>query len=111
MYKTTTPACPGFSRSVSFLFGTLLTAVLMLSLPARAEDVDDQYVHVLTTMQQGALMKTAGNNDVALPKSREAQTALQVFRKAHPEWNPKVAAFRANVIVEKIAALTGETPG
>jgi hypothetical protein len=73
--------------------------------------VDDQYVHVLTTMQQGDLMKTSGNNDAALAKYREAQRALQIFRKDHPEWNPKIASFRASLIAEKIAAITGGAPG
>ena len=62
-------------------------------------------------MQQGDLMKTAGNNDGALAKYREAQRALQAFKKDHPEWNPKIVNFRASLIAEKISAITGETPG
>jgi hypothetical protein len=114
MHKTIkpahTPLPPSFGFS-SFALRTVFAVLFALCLVVRAEDIDDQYVHALTTMQQGDLMKAAGNNDGALAKYREAQHALQVFKKDHPEWNPKIVAYRASVIADKISAITGETPG
>ena len=88
------------------LFGTLL----MFCGAARAEDVDDQYVHVLVLMQQGDVLKTSGDNTAAVAKYRAAQAALAAFRKDHPDWNVKVVNYRSNTIVAKIIEITGEAP-
>jgi hypothetical protein len=121
MCKTKNPGCRP-ATTQEFLFSTggtrcfgLLLVVLMLilaSVAARAQEVDDQYVQVLTLVQQGDALKTAGDNTAALAKYRAAQDALKVFRKDHPDWNTKVVGYRSNSIVAKIAEITGETiPG
>src|SRR5438034_10614181 len=114
MYKTLKLSRPSAPLNLPFLLALLFALAFTLVLTTRGiaqtQDVDDQYVHVLAIAQQGEALKTAGDNTGALAKYREAQKAMQVFRKDHPDWNVKVVTFRSNIITEKIAALTGETP-
>ena len=86
-------------------------AALFLSLSgARAEGPDDQYVRIYTLIQDADKLNSGDRPSEALPKYREAQTALLQFQKGYPDWNVKVISFRLNYVTAKIAAVSPHVP-
>jgi hypothetical protein len=71
----------------------------------QAGERDERYVAVFDTIQQADALSDSGKLAAAATKYREAQSALQAFRRAYPDWNPKTVSFRLNYLAEKIAAL------
>ena len=65
---------PYASKWVSVL---VLAAVLTALWPARAEEADDQYVHVFNLIRQAETLEKNDQRAPALAKYREAGIALQ----------------------------------
>lgn len=77
---------------------------------ARAAGADDQYLAIYGLIQAGDTLEKSGQNAGALTKYLEAQTQLQKFQQANPDWNPKVVNFRLNYLASRIAAVSAATP-
>ena len=85
-------------------------ALLLLTLPARAQSPDDQYVRVYNIIQAGDALNNSGQPAEALTKFLEAQSALARLQKQFPDYNVKVVSFRLNYLNAKIAAVTPKVP-
>jgi len=81
-----------------------ILAILMISWPARAEEDEDRFLHIVDIIQQADALETKGNTNAALAKYREAQSALRDFHRTYLYWNPKVVAYRSKYLADKIAA-------
>jgi hypothetical protein len=79
---------------------------LMAAFSTMAEDRDGEFLRIYGLIQDADTLDQNGQTAPALAKYRTAQAALQKFRVANPDWNTKVAAFRANYLTGKVAALT-----
>src|SRR5882762_5174141 len=88
-----------------------LALVLMLvlsSLCARADVLDDQYVRIYNLIQEADLLNSNGQINQSLSKYLDAQNALQKFHRINPDWNPKVVNFRLNYLTTKVAAASSQ---
>ena len=77
---------------------------------ARADGPDDQYVTVYNTIQEADALNSGGQSSRALPKYREAETALLNFQKGYPDWNTSVVEFRLRYVRTAISALLAKGP-
>ena len=77
---------------------------------ARADGPDDQYVGVYNTIQEADALSSNGQSSRALPKYREAETALLNFQKSYPDWNASVVEFRLRYVRTAISALLAKGP-
>jgi hypothetical protein len=75
------------------------------SAPARADDLDDEYVKILFVIRQGDDLAASGSVAQAKAKYDQALRALVAFQKAHPNYNPKMVTFRLNEVIDKVGAL------
>ena len=89
---------------------SVIVALLLSWSGARAEGPDDQYVRIYTLIQDADKLNSGDRPSEALPKYREAQTALLQFQKGYPDWNVKVISFRLNYVTAKIAAVSPHVP-
>src|SRR5438874_8622014 len=87
-------------------FSAVALALLVSLSPARAEEPEDQYLRIYTTIEQADTLNNKGDAAQALTKYREAYTSLKNFQRSHPEWNAKTVSFRLNYLVDKITNLT-----
>jgi hypothetical protein len=111
MIFTDTPARSGGLVSSSHASGNWRWLVfvlvgLMAAFSTMAEDRDGEFLRIYGLIQDADTLDQNGQTAPALAKYRTAQAALQKFRVANPDWNTKVAAFRANYLTGKVAALT-----
>lgn len=90
------------------LFAAVASALLLFSLPARAEIADDQYVGIYNEIQDADALEEKQPLQ-ALAKYTEAQTALQRFQRVNPNWNTKIVDFRLEYLASKITILTAQT--
>ncbi len=93
------------------LFAPVLWVLAALLLPAGVRAQDDQYLQIYTQIQQADAQNASGEREPALARYREAQSALQIFQRHYPEWNPKVVSFRLNYVAGKVAELSSRMPG
>src|SRR5882724_10328521 len=91
-------------------FAMLIATVLVSMVSAHGQGSDDQYVHIYNQIQEGELLESNGQSNQALAKYLEAQTALQRFQRAHPEWNAPVVKFRLSYLESKIAGFSAKAP-
>jgi cytochrome c-type biogenesis protein CcmH/NrfG len=91
----------------------LLTGALALSSVAsvRADGTDDQYVRIFSMIQEADGLSDRNDTRQALAKYLEAQTSLQQFQKAFPEWSPDVVKFRLNYLSTQIGTLSTKAQG
>lgn len=75
-----------------------------------AGNLDDEYVRIFNLIQEADSLNSAQPQQ-ALAKYREAQNALQSFRKEAPNWSPSIVSFRLDYLSSQIAALTSHSPG
>jgi len=85
---------------------SVIIALLLGCLAARAQGSDDQYISIYSLIQEAGKFTNSGQPGEALEKYREAQTALQQFQKHYPQWNPNVISFRLNDVAAKIADMS-----
>src|SRR5262245_52383028 len=90
------------------LFVILAVSVLLAIQQTHAQGSDDQYVLIYNQIQEAEQLENVGQANQALAKYLEAQTALQRFQKAHPEWNPPVVRFRLSDLDAKVTKLSGK---
>ncbi len=93
-----------------------LLAFALLVLPGllltpRAQAQDEEYLQIYTQIQQADAQGNSGERAEALAKYREAQSALQIFQRHYPDWNPRVVGFRLNYVAARVAELSSRTPG
>lgn len=81
----------------------VVLALLMLALLpcARGEVADDKYIHIYALIEEGDALSSSQPTQ-ALVKYHEAQTALEKFHKAYPDWNSQVVNFRLNYLASKL---------
>src|SRR5882672_9714851 len=85
-------------RAVSFVF------VLALVGSALADELDDQYLKILSTVDQAEVLEQAGKLDDAKTKYLAVQKALLAIKKADPTWKPNMVAHRLASVEAKLAA-------
>jgi hypothetical protein len=92
--------------------GMILLALLLALRATGAESADDQYIRVVSIVDQADTLGTKGQADSAKTKYQEARNILLELKKNDPTWNPKMVSFRLNYVTEKITALSqpGSTP-
>jgi len=90
-------------------FSIVLALLLALS-GARAEGPDDHYLRIFNLIREADKRNSGGQSSEALPKYLEARTALEQFRKGHPDWNVAAVSFRLNYVADKIAVLSARFP-
>ena len=102
------PAVEKQVRANLMRFSGLLVLALLLgvSLPARADLGDDQYLQIYTVIQQADELNSSGKAALAKAKYQEAQTALKGFKTDYPNWNVKLVTYRLNYVAQKLAALS-----
>jgi tetratricopeptide (TPR) repeat protein len=91
---------------MKFLFGVAMLFLLVAPPGARAETADDQYVGIYNLIQQGDALNENGQFASAMTKYVQAQTDLQRFQAASPDWNVKVVSFRLRYLAAKIALIS-----
>jgi tetratricopeptide (TPR) repeat protein len=85
-----------------------ITAILILFsvagiLCARAQQsADSQYVNLYGQIQRADGLASSGDLRQALAEYTSAQTQLQQFQYAFPDWNPKIITFRLKYLAGKI---------
>lgn len=93
-----------------FAFAAVLSLAFLLT-PARAQEgPDDQYVVIYGMIQQADNLAANGQPREALGEFQAAQTELQKFAKANPEWNPRIINFRTSYLADRIAAVSALLP-
>lgn len=88
----------------------ILVLLLVASRPARAEDPEDQYLRIMTLIEQADSFSTNRQSGSALAKYQKAQVALRDFQKVHPTWNAKLVSYRTKYLAERVAVLTAPPP-
>ena len=93
-------------------YAALVMALLAAGLlPARAqESADDQYLIIYSLIQQADTLAGASDPRPALAQYSEAQSELEKFQNAFPDWNPKIVNFRLKYIAGKIADAEAQLP-
>jgi Tfp pilus assembly protein PilF len=89
---------------------SVIVALLLAVSGARADGPDDQYIRIYTLIQEADRLADSGQPSEALPKYREAQTALQRFQAGYPDWNVQVVKFRLTYVAAKIATVSPRVP-
>lgn len=90
-----------------FRFLVVVLAALILGQGVlRAEDPDETYLDILTLVKQADALNTSGKSLEALRKYQRAQFALKTFQKNHPDWKPKIMAFRTAYLEQKVDQLS-----
>jgi hypothetical protein len=92
-----------------FFFLLLVGALFLAVWPASAQQPDDRYLRILSSIQQADALDSSGKPDQALAKYRDAQTALQKFQRGNPNWQPQVVISRLNYLSERITTLAEKT--
>jgi len=82
--------------------------MLAMCVAARAQTADDQYVRIYNQIQEADNLANINQPSQALSKYLEAQTTLQRFQRANPDWNPNVVKFRMNYLATKISGLSAK---
>ena len=86
----------------------LVLAVLLVALQSlHAISEDDQYLQIYNVIELADSLAAKGETAQALSKYREAQIALQSFKKANLNWNTKLVSYRAKYLADRVAALSG----
>src|SRR5258708_18000691 len=99
-----------FSAGRKYLCSLAIAASLVIPLPSRADEPDDIYLRIYTSIQQGDLLSAKGQAEKALAKYKEAATALDQFKRDYPDWNDKAVSYRLTYTTEKVALLSKEAP-
>jgi Flp pilus assembly protein TadD len=86
----------------------LVLTLVLGTLCARADVLDDQYVRIYNLIQEADLLNSSGQINQSLSKYLEAQNALQKFHRINPDWNTKVVNFRLNYLNTKVAAASSQ---
>jgi hypothetical protein len=114
MSVTSTNPLAGFStphrHSLNLInrLSTLVVLGFILSAsPVQADEPDDQYLRIFNLIVQADSASTAGQTGPALAKYREAQAALENFKKTNPDWNTRAVSYRMKYVAGKVVALSG----
>jgi hypothetical protein len=92
---------------IPFLFTAIaVTVVTMASLTYGVTSADDQYLKILTLIEQGDSATANTNSIAAKAKYEQAYTALSEFKKNHPLSNAKAVTFRLKYLTERLSALS-----
>ena len=92
-----------FHRSVS---SALLVALLLFAPSLRADELDDQYLRILSVVGQAEGFQEAGKNEEAKARYQAAQKHLLEIKKADPTWKAAMVAHRLTDVNAKLAALS-----
>src|SRR5579863_6754859 len=82
-----------------------LALFLVLTGAARADGPDDQYLNLYNEVVEADSLQQNGQARAAAAKYHEAQTRLQKFKDANPDWNADVVAFRLQYLADRLEAL------
>jgi hypothetical protein len=97
------------------LFAALtMMSLFVLSPACQADELDDQYLSILSIVQQGDALADKSQWTPALVKYTEAQTALKKFQHDNPLWSTKLVKYRITYVTDKLTnlstkAASGET--
>jgi hypothetical protein len=100
----TQPNRPACSRTLTWLI--LLGLFASLGQVA-GQSLDDDYLQIYYLVQEADTLTGIGQPAQALAKYQKAQKALEQFRTNHPDWNPKVVAYRLSYLSNKLASVQG----
>jgi hypothetical protein len=99
---------PARSRTSIWL---ILLALFAASGQTIAQTIDDDYLQIYFMVQEADTLTGIGQSPQALPKYQKAQKALEQFRAAHPEWNPKIVAYRLSYVSNRLASVSQQDTG
>lgn len=89
-------------------FYCIIIATLTLCLnPARADERDTQYLHILRIIDQADFVLGKGNTNSAVADYRQALTALLALQKNNPGYNNTLVTFRLAYLADQIKSLSG----
>ena len=91
---------------MKFRFAIFCAVFFAAALLARGQNADARYVQIYNMIHEADALATSNQPRQAIPKYREAQTALKNLQTTYPGWQEKVIAFRLNYIAAKLEALT-----
>jgi hypothetical protein len=94
---------PAFAKAFSCF---VLLASFACSSSLRAQTLDDDYIHIFYTIQEGDALSGIGQPAQAQSKYEKAQKALEQFRTVHPEWHSKIIAYRLSYISNKLNSVS-----
>jgi len=94
-------------RTISRFAVAAILIMTFLSAPAlRADEMDDQYLRILNTVDQAEAYEKAGKIEQAKASYQAAQKSLLEIKKADPTWKPTMVAHRLTDVSGKLAGLT-----
>ena len=91
-------------------FGLVVAVVLAALAGAWAGEADDQYIEIYKLIREADTLNDSGQPSQALAKYSYAQTALQKFHKAYPDWNVIAVDYRLHYLAAKIAGVSAKLP-
>ena len=93
------------------LLRVLATATLLVGpVTLFGQAPDDKYVQIYSWIEEADKLKQSGQARSAVTKYLEAQVAIKELQRAHPEWNPKLVAYRLEYISSRLEPLTQPAP-
>jgi len=90
--------------------GLLVAIFVIFSTAAQAQEIEDQYLHVISLADEASSLKTSGKLEPALAKYKEALRALQILQRTYPRWNMNMVSFRMNDLMQNIEELSNKGP-
>ena len=87
-------------------FALALTLVTALVGRAPADELDDQYLKILTAVDQAEALEKEGKADSAKAKYQAIQKALLALKKVDPTWKPNMVAHRLADVQAKLDAMS-----
>jgi chromosome segregation ATPase len=71
---------------------------------------DDDYIGIYQLIQSADAARDLGRITAAREAYTDAQTRLKEMKKAYPDWNERVVAYRLRYIAEKLSGLPADSP-
>jgi hypothetical protein len=94
------------NRLVVVICTVLFCFQTISSFGALAGSLDEQYLQIHELVRQGEDYEMIHMPDRALAKYREAQKQLLKFQRQHPEYDPKMVAFRLGELSRKLTPVS-----
>ena len=100
-----------FMKKFLLCAGVLAALAVAAATSARAQGgSDDDYLRIYGVIAEGDTLDQTGDTPEALAKYTQAQSQLQKFAEANPDWNAPVVKFRLSYLKSKIAELSARPP-
>ena len=87
-----------------FRFIAALSLTVLFATNVRADEMDDRYLTILSTLDQAEELQLRGNPEQSRARYQAAQKALLELKAADPTWKSAMVAHRLTAIAERLRA-------